>query len=171
MLTISIQYFYYQILWKERKRKREGEGERERERETHNIAIMDKRRLFGTDKPRMLYIISQLLTVSIQYYQILWRDVKKGRERERERERKILDMHLHRSSKSTSFFRNKSSFGAGSMRFFWSIICLVWLETYDFHVSTMVNFSCVRACFCVCRHSKKIHSIIPCVPLVLIPCA
>ena len=37
-------------------------------------------------------------------------------------------MHLHRSSKSTYFFRNKSSIVCGSMLFFWCIICLVWLK-------------------------------------------
>ena len=54
----------------------------------------------------------------------------------------ILDMHLHRNSKSTSLFRKESSVSAGSMWFFWALICWFWLTSFFSLFGHLVGIMC-----------------------------
>ena len=68
----------------------------------------------------------------------------------------ILDMHLHRSSKSTSLFRNKNSIIGGSIRFFWALICWFWSTSFFLYSATMMAL-CVRVFFCVINYFRSVR--------------
>ena len=78
-----------------------------------------------------------------------------------------LDIHLYKSSKSTSFSGGWCSFFAESMQFFWSIICWFWWTTF-FFILPPWSVLCWLWIFCVASKYYLFYSIIPCVS-VLIP--